>query len=99
LIREEIKRRLNFGNACYHTVQNLLPPRLLSKNVKIRIYKTIVLPVVLFGCETWSLTLWERNKLRVFENRVLRRFGLKRDDMYSVLNCHNVRIQVEFYLR
>jgi hypothetical protein len=56
---EEIKRRLNSGNACYHSVQNLLSSRLLSKNIKIRIYRTIILPVVLYGCETWSLTLRE----------------------------------------
>jgi hypothetical protein len=71
-IREEIKRRLNSGNACYHSVQNLLSSRLLLKNVKIRIYKTIILPVVLYGCETWSLTVREEHKLRVFENRLLR---------------------------
>jgi hypothetical protein len=47
------------GNACYHSVQNFLSSRLLSKNLKIRIYKTISLPVVLYGCETWSLTLRE----------------------------------------
>jgi hypothetical protein len=57
LIQEEIKRRLNSGNACYHSVHSLLSSHLLSKNVKIRIYKTIILPVVLYGCETWSLTL------------------------------------------
>jgi hypothetical protein len=50
LIQEEIKRTLNSGNACYHSVQNLLSSRLLSKNVKVRIYKTITLPVVLYGC-------------------------------------------------
>jgi hypothetical protein len=78
LIQEEIKRRLNSGNACYHSVQNLLSPRQLSKNIKIRIYKTIILPVVLYGCETWSLTVREEHRLRVFENRVLRRiFGPK----------------------
>jgi hypothetical protein len=50
------------------------------KNVKVRIYKTIILPVVLFGCEKWSLTVREEHELRVFENRVLRRiFGLKRE--------------------
>jgi hypothetical protein len=82
LIQEEIKRRLNSGNACYHSVQNLLSSRLLSKNVRIRIYKTIILPVVLYGCETWSLTLREEHRLRVFENRVLRRiFGPKRDEV------------------
>jgi hypothetical protein len=82
LIQEEIKRRLNSDNACYHSAQNLLSSRLLSKNIKIRIYKTIILPVVLYGCETWSLTLREEHRLRVFENRVLRRiFGPKRDEM------------------
>jgi hypothetical protein len=54
LIQEEIKRRLNSGNACYHLVQNILFSRLLSKNVKVGIYKNIILPVVLYGCETWS---------------------------------------------
>jgi hypothetical protein len=64
----------------YHSVQNLLSSRLLSKNIKIKIYKTIILRVVLYGCETWSLTLREEHRLRVFENRVLRRiFGPKRD--------------------
>jgi hypothetical protein len=81
LIQEEIKRRLNSGNACYHSVQNLLSSRLLSKNLKIRIYKTIILPVILYGYETWSLILREEHRrLRVFENRVLRRiFGPKTD--------------------
>jgi hypothetical protein len=73
LIQEEIKRRLNSGDACYHSVQNLLSSRLLSKNVKVTIYKTIILPVVLYGCETWSLTLRGEHRLRLLENRVLRR--------------------------
>jgi hypothetical protein len=82
LIQEEIKRRLNSGNACYHSVQNLLPSRLLSKNVKIIIYKIIILPVALYRCETWSLTLREEYRPRVFEKSVLRRiFGLKRDEV------------------
>jgi hypothetical protein len=80
LIQDEIKRRLNSGNACYHTVQNPLSSHLLSENVKVRIQKTIILLVVLYGCDTWSLTVREGHKLRVFENRVLRRiFGPKRD--------------------
>jgi len=70
------------GNACYHSVQNLLSSSLLSKNLKINIYITIILPVVLYGCETWSRTLREECRLRVFENRVLRRiFGPKRDEV------------------
>ena len=56
--------------------------RLLSKNLKIKIYRTIILPVVLYGCETWSLTLREERKLRLFENMVLRRiFGPRRDEV------------------
>jgi hypothetical protein len=81
-MQEEIKSRLNSGNACYHSVQSLLSSRLLSRNLKAKIYKTIILPVVLYGCETWSLTLREENRLRVFENRVLRElFGSKRDEV------------------
>jgi hypothetical protein len=79
---EEIKSRLNSGSACYHSVQSLLSSRLLSRNVKVKIYKTIILPVVLYGCETWSLTLREEHRLMVFETRVLRRiFGRKRDEV------------------
>jgi hypothetical protein len=78
-IQEEVKSRLKLGNACYYSVLNLLSSRLLSKNLKIRIYRTIILRVVLYGCETWSLILKEERRLRVFENRVLRRiFGPKR---------------------
>jgi len=77
-IAEEIKSRLRSGNACYHSVQNLLSSRLL----KIKIYRTIILPVVLYGCETWSLTSREERKLRVFENMVLRRiFGPRKDEV------------------
>ena len=78
-IQEEIKSRLKLGNACYHSVQNLLSSSLLSKNLNIKIYRTIILPVVLYGCEAWSLTVREEHKLRAFENRVLRRiFGPNR---------------------
>jgi hypothetical protein len=78
-VQEEIKSRLNSGNACYHSVQSLLSSRILPRNVKVKIYKTIILPVVLYGRETWSLTLREEHRLRVFEKRVLRRiFGPKR---------------------
>jgi hypothetical protein len=70
------------GNACCHSVQSLLSFRLLSGNVKVEIYETIILPIVLYGCETWSLTMRETHRLRVFENRVLRRiFGPKRDEV------------------
>jgi hypothetical protein len=80
-VHEEIKSKLKSGNACYHSVQNLLSSMLLSKNTKIRIYRTIILPVALYGYETWSLTLREEQRVRVFENRVLRRiFGPKRDE-------------------
>ena len=79
-IQEEIKSILKLRNACYYSVQNLLSSSLLSKNLKIKIHRTIILPVVLYRCETWSLTLRKERRLRVFENRVLRRlFGPKRD--------------------
>jgi len=77
-IQEEIKSRLRlllFG-------AEFLTSSLLSKNLNIKLDRTIILPVVLYGCETWSLTLREERRLRVFENRVLRRiFGLKREEV------------------
>jgi hypothetical protein len=80
--QEEIKRRLNSGNACYHSVHNLLSSCLLSRNMKISMYKAIILPMVLCCCESWSLTLVREHTLMVFENRVLRRiFGPKRDEV------------------
>ena len=83
------------GNACYHSVQNLLSSSLLSKNLKIKIYRTVILPVVLYGCATWSVTLREERRLRVFENKVLRRiFGLKRDEVTVVLRkLHNEELK------
>jgi hypothetical protein len=74
-IQEEIKSRLKLTNACYHSVQNLLSSSLLSRNLKMKIYRIIILLFVLYGCETWSQTLREERRLRVFENRVLRVFG------------------------
>jgi hypothetical protein len=71
-IQEEIKRRLNSGNACYHSVLNILQSRLPSEKLKIKIHSTLIFPMVLYGCETWSLTLREEHKLRVSEYRVLR---------------------------
>ncbi|KAJ4434729.1 hypothetical protein ANN_23297 [Periplaneta americana] len=62
--RDEIKRRINIGNACYYSVEKLLSSSLLSKNLKVRIYKTVILPVVLYRCETWTLTLREEQRLR-----------------------------------
>jgi len=73
-IAEEIKSRLRLRNACYHLVQNLMSSGLLPKNLKIKIYRTIILPVVLYGCETWSLTFTEERKLRKI-------FGPRRDEV------------------
>jgi len=80
-IQEEIKSRLKSGNFCYHPVQNFFClPVCYPKNLKIKIYRTVILPVVLYGCETWSLTLREERRPWVFENRVLRRiFGPNRE--------------------
>ncbi|KAJ4443480.1 hypothetical protein ANN_05152 [Periplaneta americana] len=80
--REKIMHRINMGNACYYSVEKLLSSSLLSKNLKVRIYETVILSVVLYGCETWTLTLREEHRLRVFENKVLRKiFGAKRDEV------------------
>ena len=73
-IHEEIKRRINMGNACYYSLEKILLFRLLSKKLKVKTYKIIILSVVLYGCETWSLTLREGHRLRVFENKVLRKY-------------------------
>ena len=63
-IREEIKRRINMENACYYSLEKILSSRLLSKKLKVKTCKTNLLPVVLYGCETWSLTLREEHRLR-----------------------------------
>jgi hypothetical protein len=81
-IQEGIKSRVKSRNVCYHSVQNLLPSSFLSKNTKIKIYKAIILLVVFYGCETWSLIFRKERRLRVFEDRVLRSiFGPKRDEI------------------
>ena len=98
-IAEEIKSRLKSGNACYHSVQNILSSRLLSKNLKIKIYRTVILSVVLYGCETWSLTLREEMKVRVFENMMLRRiFGPRRDEVTGKWRrLHNEELNDLYY--
>ena len=79
-IREEIKRRINVGNICHYSLERILSPYLISKKLKVKTYKTIIVPVVLYGCATWSLTLREEHRSRVFENKVLMKiFGAKRD--------------------
>ena len=81
-IREEIKSRLKSGNARYYSVKNLLSSSLLPKDTKINVYRNIIWHVLLYGCETWSLTIREGSRLRVFDNMVLRRiFGPKRDEV------------------
>jgi hypothetical protein len=81
-ILEEIMTTLKSGYAYFHSVPNLLSSSLLYKYTKIKIYRTIILPLVLYGCETWLLTLREECRLMVLENRVLKRiFGRKRDNV------------------
>jgi hypothetical protein len=83
-IQKEIESRLNWENACNHSVQNLLCSRLVSKNVKIKIYKTIIPPVILSVCRTCYLTLKEEYRLGVHENRVRRTiFGRKREEVIA----------------
>jgi hypothetical protein len=82
LMQEVIKSRLEQGNACCHSAQRIMFSSLLSKNIQIKTYRSIILPVVLYECETWSLTSREECRMRMFENKVLRRiFGLKRDEI------------------
>jgi len=90
-IQEEIKNRLKAGNACYNSMQNLLSSIFILKNIKIKIYRTIILPVVLYGIETWSLTWRKERRLGVFESRLLRRiFGPERDEKTGELRkLHN----------
>jgi hypothetical protein len=79
---EKIRKRLNSVTVCYHSAENVLSFRLLAKNVKITIHDLKFLPVVLYGCEKWFLTLREEHRLKVFENRVLRNiYGPKRDEV------------------
>ncbi|KAJ4438965.1 hypothetical protein ANN_14919 [Periplaneta americana] len=98
--REEIKRRINMGNACYYSVEKLLSSSLQSKNLKVRIYKTVILPVVLYGCETWTLIEREEHRLRVFENKVLRKiFGAKQDEVTGEWRkLHNAELHAELHL-
>jgi hypothetical protein len=73
---------VNSGNTCYHSVQNLSSSPLLYTNLKIRRYRIIIFPVVMYGCKMRSLTLREVHRLRVFENRVLGRIiGPKRNEV------------------
>ena len=89
-IQEEITSRLKSGNACCHSVQNILSSGLLSKNINIKIYRTLILPVVC-GCETWSLTFRQELRLRVFANRTLRIYGHKRDEVTKKCKNYTMR--------
>jgi len=80
--QKEIKSSLKSWNACYHSVPNLFSSSLLSTYLNVKIYRNRSLSVVLYGYETWSLTLREERRLKVFENRLLRRiFRSKRDEV------------------
>jgi hypothetical protein len=90
-----VKSRSNSGKACYHSVQNILSSCLILKNLKIKIYKTVILPVVLYGCKTWSLTLRGEPRLRVFENSVLRKIlGPKREEDVSWRKLHSDELHI-----
>ena len=91
--------RINMGNACCYSFEKILSSRLLSKKLKVNTYKIIILPVVLYGCENWSLTLREEHRLRVFENKVLRKiFGAKRDEITGEWRkLHNAELHTLYY--
>ena len=95
-IREKIKCRINMGNVYYYySFEKSLSSSLLSKKLKVNTYKTIILPVVLYCCETLSLTLRVEHRLRVFENKVLRKiYGAKRDKTTGEWRkLHNAELQ------
>jgi hypothetical protein len=98
-IQKGIKSRLKLGNACYHLVQKLLSSRLLSRNLKFNIYRTLILPVVLYGCKPWLLTFRGERRLNVFENRVLRRvFGPRRGEVTGEWRkLHNEELNDHYY--
>ena len=80
------------------TVQTLLSSRLLSNNLKINIYKTIIMPVVLYGCKTWSLTLREECRLRIFQNRILRRIFGSKDQNEEWSRVHSEGLHSLYFL-
>jgi hypothetical protein len=81
-IHEEVDTSLKSDKFCYNSVQKFYSSNLRSKNIKIKVYRTTISPVVLYGWETWSLTLREEYRLRVFENKLQRRiFASKRDNV------------------
>ena len=86
-------------NACYYSLEKILSSRLLSKKLKVKTYKTIILPVVLYGCETWSLTLLVEHRLRVFQNKVLSNmFGAKKDKIKGEWRkLHNGQLHALYY--
>jgi hypothetical protein len=93
----KLHKKSSVGHAYYYLVQNIMFSCLLSESIKIKMYKTVILPVVLYGCETWSFIIREVHKLRMFENRMLRRiFGLKRKEVTGCWRkvhneeCHNM---------
>ena len=91
-IKDEFKCRFKAGNSCYYSVQTLFS-RLRSKSLKIIIYNTIILPVVLYGCEAWSLILRQESRLRVFENRILMQiYGPEKDANGEWRRLHNEKL-------
>jgi hypothetical protein len=79
-MNEEINSRLNSGNASYHLIESLFSSHLLLRNIKVEVYKTIIVPFVLYGCDTSSLILRQEHRLRVFENSFVRRIFLPQRD-------------------
>ena len=99
-IHEEIKRRINLGNECYYSLEKILSSHLLYKKLKVTTYKSTILPIVLYGCETLSLTFREEHKLKVFENTVLRKiFVAKRDEITGEWRkLHNAELHALYSL-
>jgi hypothetical protein len=98
-VHEEIKSKLNLEIASYISVQSILSSNLVLKNSKIKVHNTVILLVVLYGCETWTVTLMENHKWRVFENRMLRRiFGPKKEKYQEAGEDYIMRSFINFYV-
>jgi hypothetical protein len=98
-IEEEIKSILDLCNACQCSVSNTLSFRLLSKNIKFRMCRPIILILVLYGCETLSLTLIKEKRLRLFEKRVLRRIFGPKDKIIGGLRKLHIEVFHDFYYK
>lgn len=95
----EIQERINLGNKCFYALSNILRSRVLSKEVKIQLYLTIIRPMVMYGSQCWTLQNTEKDRLHVFERKVLRKVWRKRhsQEMMGFINRQNIGNEIRQY--